>query len=294
MNDWDPASWSALADMILAIGLVAGGLWAIFTFWKAQRIESARWLHSILQDFYISEKFNTIRDKVEYEYDAVVAPLLERRLFNSEIEPSKVEVEILRELDTLLNYFENLIHLEHKGAISKKDRLVLFQYWFELICEPDKGALRRYLANYGWERVTKNICANRHDYIALYGSLREGQKAYSQLGLEEALERVGECSIAGSLYDLGEYPGLKTNGERTVKAELYRIKDPRVFAKLDDYERFNPRERSSSLYIRKIIRLADQDRDAWVYVYNQDLSQKELIQSGDWVKYINKHEPIVT
>jgi len=92
----------------------------------------------------------------------------------------------------------------------------------------------------------------------------------------------------GRLYDLGDYPGLvRTSGSREqVQGELIHfpfIEDALKF--LDRIEGYHPSRPDDSLYLRKLVDVHVGDgrvRQAWTYVYNQQLTEDRFIPSGDW------------
>jgi len=124
--------------------------------------------------------------------------------------------------------------------------------------------------------------------VAFYGTLRRGERAYLELGLEARLTDLGACRIRGLLLDLGAYPGL-IEGDGDVTGELYGLPDPAILGELDFYELFDPARPETSEFIRRRVRLIEPDRDAWVYFYNPDgvsplseAPEHRVIVSGDW------------
>ena len=135
-----------------------------------------------------------------------------------------------------------------------------------------------------FERVVASLHSASKEYIAVYGSLMTGMGGCEELGIGDQLSFVSRCEIDGRLFDLGDYPGLLL-GLGIVHAELYEIANAAVLQRLDAYEQYDPDDPEGSLYIRKLIRLAQPDRDAWLYEYNRDMSGKPSIPSGDWRRY---------
>ncbi len=86
------------------------------------------------------------------------------------------------------------------------------------------------------------------------------------------MKRLGTASIQGTLYDLGEYPGLVLKGKRRVEGLLFSLpEDPEALEKLDAYEEFHPKRPKDSLFIREkqFVTLANGERQRhWVYLYN--------------------------
>lgn len=50
------SQWSAIAQVVLAIGAITAAAWAAYTFRKAKRAEAARWMISLFRDFYRDER----------------------------------------------------------------------------------------------------------------------------------------------------------------------------------------------------------------------------------------------
>lgn len=290
LADWTAADWQALAYMILAVGAVVGGTWAIFNYRAERRARAAEWINSLFHDFYLDPRFKALRRSLEYDFWNSLGPLLEQRLWDRNVSLSADEVDVLGELDTLLNYFEMVMYLEDERRISKRDSLALFQYWFDVLCDDDHAPLRRYASHFGFERVARKVNAADDDHIMLYGSLRRDYGELERLGLADTLVYEGPCRVLGRLVDLGEYPAFlpaTKNAGYSVAGELFRVADPRAFQVLDQFERFDPSNRSESLYQRRYLRLiSSQSRgpapDAWIYVYNRDTATAPEIESGDW------------
>jgi gamma-glutamylcyclotransferase (GGCT)/AIG2-like uncharacterized protein YtfP len=124
-------------------------------------------------------------------------------------------------------------------------------------------------------------------YAFFYGSLLSDLPARKALSIEDYLEYVGNCSIKGSLYDLGDYPGLHLEGEGEVRGELYELKEEDCFQILDDFENYHSNDPGESLYLRKTIWIPEVEKEAWVYEYQGSLHEKKQVVSGDWRQYIH-------
>jgi gamma-glutamylcyclotransferase (GGCT)/AIG2-like uncharacterized protein YtfP len=135
-----------------------------------------------------------------------------------------------------------------------------------------------------FERLVASLHSPTREYIAVYGSLMTGMGGREELGIDDQLRYISPCEIGGCLFDLGDYPGLRL-GSGIVQAELYEIGDDPVLRRLDAYEHCDPDDPKGSLYIRKLVRLARPDCDAWLYEYNRGVSGKPSIPSGDWKSY---------
>jgi gamma-glutamylcyclotransferase (GGCT)/AIG2-like uncharacterized protein YtfP len=105
--------------------------------------------------------------------------------------------------------------------------------------------------------------------IYVYGTLRKGG-AVTHL-------------VPGELYDLGWYPGIKMlppDAHKWVVTERIEVDDQRL-VELDIYEGCNHGDltNQSNLYNRVPY------LDGWIYVYNQPLDKRPIIESGDWKEY---------
>ncbi len=131
--------------------------------------------------------------------------------------------------------------------------------------------------------------------LFVYGTLRRSligaQKNAALIQIMSELKFIGEGSVNGQLYDLGDYPGaiVGENFDNKIFGEVYQLDDPQaVLTVLDQYEGFIPGELEASLFARikvKITMFDDQVIDAWMYVYNDWVATGKLIESGDYAKY---------
>ncbi len=92
---------------------------------------------------------------------------------------------------------------------------------------------------------------------------------------------ISECSIGGSLYALGGYPGFVIEADRSVFGELYEV-DSETFATIDFFEQGDPGLPHTSLFMRQRVRLLVPDVEAWVYVFQGDPPSGSRIESGDF------------
>ena len=133
--------------------------------------------------------------------------------------------------------------------------------------------------------------------VAFYGTLMRGFENHARTGVSD-LAFLGECLIPGTLYDLGEFPGLKldeshagddefvTGGEHVredkhVAGELYRCR----VEEFDRFDRFEGSVGEDPLYVRESVGLVDPTVDAWVYEYAREVNERDRIDSGDWRAY---------
>ena len=122
--------------------------------------------------------------------------------------------------------------------------------------------------------------------IFVYGTLRRGEKRHPALR-RHAATGYGTATTAGTLLDLGPYPGLVVDGPRlSVAGEFYTVPDPdALFAELDAIETFRGFGVPGSVYRRAIVRVqsaAAGSTLAWTYVFTGPRDGSRVIASGDW------------
>ncbi|HEY7672370.1 MAG TPA: gamma-glutamylcyclotransferase family protein [Gammaproteobacteria bacterium] len=123
-------------------------------------------------------------------------------------------------------------------------------------------------------------------HIVLYGTLRAGHTPHARLKLRSALVYVGKCTLQGTLYDLGSYPGF-VPGTGTAEGEVYRIKNPARLARLDAFEGYDREKPERSRYLREVVgvprALGNGVRlRAWIYVYNGATAGRREVPGGVW------------
>jgi len=132
---------------------------------------------------------------------------------------------------------------------------------------------------------------NRNLFV--YGTLREdaGHEMYHILARHASF--VGEATVRGELYSLGEYPGFVPRQDKAdlVKGELYEISTDALehtLSLLDDYEGLGQGDPLPHEYRRELVPVTLDDGrqlDAWAYVVNRSLEGLERIRSGDFAEW---------
>jgi gamma-glutamylcyclotransferase (GGCT)/AIG2-like uncharacterized protein YtfP len=139
--------------------------------------------------------------------------------------------------------------------------------------------------------------ATRHVFV--YGTLRQGEQRDINL-LTPAPRRIGQASVEGVLYDLGDYPGLVLGrdqhpGQKKVSGEVYEITDA-LERLLDEIEEVAPQP-SGEYAKRQVLVLlrpshvpAEGEKShaliCLVYEAAPDrVADCPVISSGDWVGY---------
>ena len=129
------------------------------------------------------------------------------------------------------------------------------------------------------------------NYIFTYGSLlSEFENPAHRLLIEHA-RLLGKATFRGKLYMIDWYPGVieSENPDDIVHGEVYEIKNQKPLLKeLDRYEGCSPNDPEPHEFERreKTVRLLNGTRlTAWIYIYTQPVSNKERIDSGDFVSF---------
>ena len=117
----------------------------------------------------------------------------------------------------------------------------------------------------------------------VYGTLRKGDDN-DITKLQPAPRFVGHACIAGTMYHLGGYPGVRLGGQGKIVGEVYAVQAA-LEKKLDAIESEYPAQADE--YFKRAIRVlvAQQCLDCFVYEINPNyIHSKPVIASGDWVK----------
>ena len=133
--------------------------------------------------------------------------------------------------------------------------------------------------------------------LFVYGTLRSGFHHPAYAYISDNFSFIGQGKIKGRLYDMGEYPAAVPVAEAFfIIGELYQLKEDLdfdwVIEQIDDYEGLNVEQGETALYKREPVEvyLANGTTTSWVYWYNQDISGKTPIPSGDMLEYIKQKQ----
>ena len=129
--------------------------------------------------------------------------------------------------------------------------------------------------------------------LFVYGSLRQSINNPMSKILRRYASPTGEAYIHGKLYDVGSYPAAIKSEQPSdrVLGELFSLQSPKpVFERLDEYEGYDPQDKSRSLYHRQkieVFRLNGKKIGyAWTYLFNKPVDNLRPIKEGDYVRYL--------
>ncbi len=116
--------------------------------------------------------------------------------------------------------------------------------------------------------------------LAVYGTLRREGGAHVILKLLNA-EFLGMGRVRGYRMFASRIPfAVKSEDRRDeIIVELYEVPDEKI-PLLDHYEEG---------YVRRMVEVELEDGntvEAWMYVWEHPLEDVELVEGGDWVKFI--------
>lgn len=107
--------------------------------------------------------------------------------------------------------------------------------------------------------------------IFVYGTLiQDGESCNKYVGWRFVENDI----VAGTMYNLGWFPGVKLGGENFVHGVVYEIPE----SDLDSLDRY---EGVPGLYVRERITTLNGNR-VWIYEYNQQVDPQAVIKEGKW------------
>jgi gamma-glutamylcyclotransferase (GGCT)/AIG2-like uncharacterized protein YtfP len=87
--------------------------------------------------------------------------------------------------------------------------------------------------------------------LFVYGTLHPARAPREIAAAARRLKSIGPATIRGTLYNLGEYPGVVLDATGPpIPGELFTVPDATTLAALDAYEDFRPGDPPGSLFLR--------------------------------------------
>ena len=120
------------------------------------------------------------------------------------------------------------------------------------------------------------------DRVFVYGTLQQGQPNHHLVA--PFVRHVIPGSIAGTLLDLGTYPGW-VEGPGTVHGQVLHLLSPQLaLPQLDDLEDYLGPRHPANLYHRVVVKVrtpAGESR-AWAYRYAASTTTAVILPGGRW------------
>jgi gamma-glutamylcyclotransferase (GGCT)/AIG2-like uncharacterized protein YtfP len=124
-------------------------------------------------------------------------------------------------------------------------------------------------------------------YLFVYGTLRRRSRHPMARRLAEAARHVGAARIAGRLYDLGRFPGLKEprSPDDWVQGDVYDLGENAepTLREMDAYE--NAESPPPTPYERELANVLLEDGrllTVYVYWYRGEVREEQFITSGSY------------
>ncbi len=131
--------------VLLAAG--AGGF-ALYTFWRNQKVRRAEWLASLYERFYLNPEFRKTRALLDYDS-------AERTDLLRSLETDPENWSALEPLVDYLNFFEFVASLWKLRQLKIKEVEMMFEYYIRNLAE--KPEIVRFIEREGFERLRELI-----------------------------------------------------------------------------------------------------------------------------------------
>ena len=122
--------------------------------------------------------------------------------------------------------------------------------------------------------------------VSVYGSLRASMHNYPHYLATSECKGTFKTEPEYTLHSLGSFPGLKLNGNTSIVMEVYEV-DEGTLKRLNQLEGYRPNE-EPTFYDR--IEIDTPWGKAFTYIYVNKLSEDSIVESGDWVEYVNEYK----
>lgn len=134
------------------------------------------------------------------------------------------------------------------------------------------------------------------EYLFVYGTLMHDINSAMSRFLTMNSSFLGEATMAGYLYDIGQYPGAVFDPQSSscVGGHIFHLHDAnKVFEVLDAYEGIDWAHPDQNEYRRELVPIDFQgdQPDCWVYLYNGAIEGLYKISHGNYHDYI-KNNPV--
>jgi gamma-glutamylcyclotransferase (GGCT)/AIG2-like uncharacterized protein YtfP len=122
-----------------------------------------------------------------------------------------------------------------------------------------------------------------NDLLFAYGTLIPGCEPAQMNAICTRMELIGEGTVRGILYDLGQFPGV-VEGDGLVRGVVLRV-PPDAWPAMDAYEGCPIPGGDDGLFKRIPTRATLDTGEkvaCWLYVYARDVRGRRAVESGDW------------
>jgi len=173
-----------------------------------------------------------------------------------------------------------------KKDLTQDDVMGMFSYYVNDLCGDHNNWLLPYIHKYKFDglekllREARSWPSDNQNLLFVYGTLQKKVAAATEKKLMEDCKYKGKACFWGKLYDMGEYPALIESWNKTdiVKGELYSVPNEKL-------EEIKEHEETKYTLTRCQVNDGKDMKTAHVFIYNQAVTDKPLISSGDYVDY---------
>lgn len=149
----------------IVVSFLSGSALVGFLAFRNQlRLQKIKWLQELYADFYSSDRYKQVRQRIDFEDIDSLIFLLQK----SDNDPKSLTQEERTEVDQLtdyLNFFEWIAFLEKKKQFSFEDLDDLFKYYLVRLLQVDKGQhLRKYIKENGYEQLHRLL--NHYSFVS--------------------------------------------------------------------------------------------------------------------------------
>ena len=124
--------------------------------------------------------------------------------------------------------------------------------------------------------------------VAVYGSLRRNMHNHYALGKSKYIGTFNSQPIFTMYSVSGKYPAVIKEGSTSIIIEVFEAEDD-VQKKLDHLEGYSEDlDKEDNYYNKETIETPY--GEAFIYYFNNDVSNFETIESGDWVSWKEQEE----
>ena len=124
-------------------------------------------------------------------------------------------------------------------------------------------------------------------YLFVYGTLRKECESGAHKEYLRRADYVSPAKIRGQLFMVDYYPGLVlSETEHWAIGEIYLLEDEAQLHDLDVYEgcaKKSPQPHEYERRMAEVILSSGEIMQAWTYVYQQDITELKMIDSGDFL-----------
>lgn len=125
-------------------------------------------------------------------------------------------------------------------------------------------------------------------YLFVYGTLRSACESGAHKEYLSRADFVSPAKIRGHLFMVDYYPGLVlSETEHWALGEIYLLENEAQLHNLDVYEgcaKKSPHPHEYERRLADVLLSSGESVQAWVYIYQQDISQLRRIESGDFLQ----------